>query len=349
MATVNYRQFYPTYSVGLAAYSTPSTILTVRGAQTAGLSGRVPIQYIFEIGNLPTYDSYEDVPDVELTLEKVLDGFAPISCLATQGAATADLVGRSNQRVHAYLSVHRDNQSRASGNQQRHAFCSGMFLSSVGFDFTTNGPFRESVTLVGNNMVWTTGSFTFTGHTATHGVSSLTPTGIGVARSQHLVMNQCLFPVSIPGISASGTNDPNTGPNGDPMPSVPFQNIRTNVSLGRSQLPALGQRGPYFRFAEFPADVTTTFEFMSLAGAMVNLTEAGTQPDGDNTVDETIFLKTSEGLVLDLGTKNRLTSVSESGGDAGQSGSNRMATFTYVNKSDMTIQHSADPTVGLRP
>lgn len=349
MAASNYRVYYPAYAVGIAAFATPTTILTVRGAQTASLSGRVPIEYVFEIGQLPTYDSYENVPDVEVNIEKVLDGSPPVATMATQGAPTATLAGRSNQRCHVYLSVHRDNQTRASGNQIRQAFASGMYLSSVGYDFTTNGPFRESVGLVGNNIVWTTGSFTFTGHTATHGVSALAPTGIGVARTQHLDMTYCRFPVSIPGISASGTNDRTTGPDGGDMPSVPFNSIRTSVSLGRQGIPALGQRGPYFRFAELPADVTTTFEFNALAGAMVNLTEAGSQPDGDNTTDEAILLRTSEGTLLDLGSQNRLTSVNESGGDAGGSTNNMTLSFTYVNKSDMTIQHPTDPTVGLRP
>lgn len=349
MPTPNYRVYYPGYSVGVAAFASPNTILAVRGAQTASLSGRIPIQYQFEIGQLATYDSYEDVPDVELNVEKLLDGTPPLLTLTTQGATSPSLVGRSNQRCHVYLAVHRDNQALASGNQLRQAFMSGMYLSSVGYDFTTNGPFRESVGLVGNNLVWTTGSFTFTGHTATHGVSSLTPTGIGVARTQHLDMTLSRFPVSIPGISSSGTNNRDTGPEGGDMPAVPFNSIRTNVSLGRTGIPALGQRGPYFRFAEFPADVTTTFEFNSLAGAMVNLTEAGSQPDGDNTVDETILLRTTEGTRVNLGSRNRLTSISESGGDAGGSTNNRSLTFTYVNKSDMTVQHPTDPTVGLRP
>jgi hypothetical protein len=349
MLALNYRINYAAHSLGIAAFNTPNTILTARGVQTVGLNGRANIQYIYEVGHLPVYSSYEEVPDVEITVDKVLDGYAPISCLATQGAPAATLVGRSNQRCHVYASVHRDNQSRASGGQLRQAFASGMYLSSVGFDFTTNAPFRESVTLVGNNLVYTTGSFVFTGHTATHGVANLAPTGIGVARSQHLDMPNCRFPLEIPGISSSGTNDPTVGPNGEPMPSVPFQSIRTNVSLGRQGIPALGQRGPYFRFAELPADVTTTFEFMSLTGAELDLTEVGTLPNGDNFQPQTIRLRTQEGLRLDLGSQNRFTSHAESGGDAGQSTSNRMLTFTYVNKSDMTIQHTADPTIALRP
>lgn len=349
MATpTNLRVYWPVQSVGIAAFATPSTILTVRGCQNVGLSGRISVTFVQEMGNLPTYSSFEELPEVEMTLEKALDGYCPIYLLATQSAPTADLAGRSNQRCHAYMSIHADTNSRASGNQVAQVFCSGMYASSVGYDFMVNGMFKESVSLVGNNVIWTTGSYTYNGHTATNGVSSLVPsyTG-GVSRRQMFNMPACTFPLEIPGISSSGTNDVVTIESASQF-AVSFQSIKTSVSLGRTAKLELGHKQPFFRFVEFPVDVSTSFDFLCKQGTLVNFTETGTLANGENTTTQTILLKTLDGLTVDLGTRNRLVSDNQSGGAAGAKGSDVELSFSYTNQNDFTIKHINDATVALQ-
>jgi hypothetical protein len=66
-------------------------------------------------------------------------------------------------------------------------------------------------------------------------------------------------------------------------------------------------------------------------------------------VNETIKVQMQEGLVLDMGTKNKLASVNYGGANAGSRGGNGTVTYNYTTFNDMTVQHPADPTVALRP
>ncbi len=348
MAIVNTRVYWPVQAVGVASQAAPSTFKTIRGLQAFGLSGRLPITFIHEMGNLPTYASFEEMPEVEGTLEKVLDGYPPIYTLMTEGAATADLAGRSTKHCHVVASIHRDNLSRASGNQIAQVTVAKAWGSSVGWDFMINGPFKESVGFVSDNMTWITSSFTFTGHVSTHGVSSLVPAAAeGVDRRQHLVMADCLFPLEIPGITTSGltinqneeiTVDDNV------QFSVSFEQIRVAANLGRTPSMELGRKGHYCRYVEFPVDVTTTFDFKSKTGIAFNISNTN-----DNSTEQPIYLTCTEGLVLDLGTKNRLTSMNQTNGNAGARGSDQMLSFSYTNQNDLSVLHPLDPTVALRP
>ena len=70
-------------------------------------------------------------------------------------------------------------------------------------------------------------------------------------------------------------------------------------------------------------------------------------PNGDNTTEQTIYLRLKEGLKVDCGAKNRLTSTSHSGANAGARGSNVALSFTYTNQNDCTVTHPQDPTTAL--
>ena len=55
--------------------------------------------------NLAIYENIENIPDVEVTLEKVLDGYPLIYHLCTQGSDTITLAGRSTTRCQVALGV----------------------------------------------------------------------------------------------------------------------------------------------------------------------------------------------------------------------------------------------------
>ena len=69
--------------------------------------------------------------------------------------------------------------------------------------------------------------------------------------------------------------------------------------------------------------IATSGDVKSVAGAHPNLT------------DETILLKDTAGTVLDLGSKNKLTGVSYSGGDAG--GDNATVSYSYQNFNNFLV------------
>lgn len=346
---LNRRIFYACQSVGIAPFDvgSPTAYLAVRGLQSVGINTTFNLEQVFEIGQLSIYENIENIPDVEITLEKVLDGYAPIYLSCTEGAVAATLVGRSNSRANIALSIHADTNSTASGNQLTQCIMSGVYVSQVSYDIAVEGNARESVTLVGQNKVWATGSFTFTGFTAAAGISSYSPAAPeGVNRRQDIVMTGCRFPTEIPGISSSGTNNdiPSSG-----CYSVSIQSIKCSVNLGRDQMLELGRRGPYFRYAQFPTEVTTAIEINAKQGDMISATEEGVLGAGNNIADQTIRIWMKEGLKLDLGTKNKLNTTNYGGGNAGRGGGNATVTYNYVTFNDFTVQHPADPTVALRP
>lgn len=345
---VNRRLFYGCKAAGVAPFEgTPTDYEAIRGLQSIGINTAFNLEQIFEIGQLELYELVENLPDVEVTMEKCLDGYPLIGHLLTKDAVSASLVGRSNQRGNIAMSIHQDTNETASGNQLSECIMSGVYLSQWGFDFQVEGPFRESVTAVGNNKVWQTGSFIFDGFTAGNGVSSLSPAAPeGVNFRQDLLMPSCLWPTEIPGISSSGTNDP-VGSSG--LFGAAIQSVRVSTNLGRQQLLELGRRGPYFRYVEFPVEVTCAIEINAKTGDLISATEEGTQGDGNNIVDQTIYVQAKEGTRITLGDKNKLASVTFGGGNAGQGGGNDTVTYNYTTFNTMTVEHPADPTVALRP
>lgn len=350
----NRRLFYAVEAVGIAPLGS-ATHTAVKGCQSVGITTTFNLEQVFELGQIAIYENIENIPDVEVTLEKTLDGSPPIYTLATQGSPTATLAGRANGKCHVALSLFSDMQDSASGTPITQCGMSGMAVSSLSYTFPVDGNFTENVTLVGNDKVWLFNGFTFTGGFT----NTDTPIGLGgVNRREDLLFeptvddldangqvadpNATILPRDIPGISPSGTN--NRDSNGRYLAKV--QNITVSTDLGREELFELGNKAPYDRYINFPVEVTTEIEIIALSGDLVSATEEGVAGGGNNTLDQSIRIATREGLRLNLGTKNRMQSSNIGGGDAG--GGNATCTFSYRNFSNLTVQHSGDPSVSLR-
>jgi hypothetical protein len=343
----NRRIFYAVQAVGIAPFATTS-FTRVQGLQSVGVNTKFNLQAAFEIGQLSLYQNIEDIPDVEITMEKCLDGNPLLGHLLTQGAPDGSLVGRSNQRAQVGLSLYTDTNQSASGAPVSQMTCSGVYLSAWSFDFMTDGPSKESVTAVGNNKTWLTSSFTFT---PTFTGNESPAYSQGVARRQHVDMATSRFPLEIPGISSSGTNDPDGTGTGF---KTAFTSAKFSVNLGRDQLLELGQKGPYFRFVNFPVQTKSDFEITAKNGDLVVAVENGglaqtnyTPSAGNNLNQNHIYFASLEGTKLELGTKNMLESVNYGGANAGGKGGNATITFSYQGYNDFEVRHPADPTTGL--
>lgn len=348
----NNRIYYAIQQVKLGSSASEGTMAAVRGLQSVGITTNFNLEQVFELGQLAIYQNIENVPDIEITLNKVLDGYPLIYTLATEkgssvasGLTASDpsLPGRQNARCDVMLGIFPDTQLSASGNLPTSVVtCNGMYVSSVGYTFPVDGNFTEDVTLVGNNKVWgtsATGAFDNTDSPAST---------VGVARRQYLNMSSCRFPTQIPGISASGTNALSGSY------ATHFQNISVNCDFGREAISELGTFAPYFRYVTFPVEVTSEFEVLAISGDAINATESGyysgltgtTVASGvqaactarHNLLDQTIFLETCEGTRIYLGTKNKLTSVNYNGGDTG--GGNVTVTYSYTTYNDFYVAHS---------
>lgn len=355
----NNRVYYAVHAVGFSKFDAVPDFKVASGVQSVGVNTNFSLEQVFQLGQLEIYDNIESIPNVELTIEKVLDGTALLQHLATQNATAATLPGRyNNDRANVAVAFFKDTLESATGtNNFTHRLavmlCSGMYVSSMSFNMPVDGNFTESVTLVGNDKVWATG----TAITAEYGFNPNMPGtdlatvgghASGVMRRQELLMSGCTWPTLIPGMVATTGGDaryPGAYNPGDPAYgsfAVHIQNVQVSVDLGRQELFELGRRGPYHRYADFPTEVTTTIEIIENEyGDFIDAISTA-----DNTTNEAIYLYTVEGTRIDLGVKNRLQSVSSSGGDTG--GGNRTTTYTFVNFNNFTVTHTDDPVVALQ-
>lgn len=360
----NNRIFYATHKVGIAPHGSV-THTTVRGLQSAGITTSFNLTQVFEIGQLAIYENIEGIPDVEIQMEKVLDGFAPIYTLATQQGTSATLSGRSAARCNLAMSIYSDTANSATGaTPGAQVQLSGLYVNSVGYAVTTDGNATETVTLVGNDKVWVnmvagTAMQSFADDPFVNNADS--PRAIsgsgGVNRREDVLFTYqaspdldvngsisgvgTVLPQDIPGISSSGTNNVVAG-----VRQAHVASFSANVDLGREDLFELGRRGPYYKFAQFPTQVTTEISVIASSGDMVSARAEGIISGtgcstGNNLYDRTIRLHMCEGLLLDLGKKNKLSSVNMTGGDTG--GGNIQVTYNYTNFNDFNVYHNSDP------
>ena len=329
----NQRIFYACQAVAItprgAANVDPEHV--VHGVQSIGMSSTFTLDQVFEQGQIEIYENIEEVSDIEVTLEKVLDGYKLIYDLATQGACKTDIVAASKARSDVYVAVFDDGLSHATGVPRNVVMNSGMYVSSVSYSYSIDGSATESVTLVGNDRFWN-------GETAgVIGVSaaaawSVNPTSnidgtdaplSGVVRR----VNVDLANSTLPGIVKSQSGDDTTGRGGGHH----VQSISVSTDFGQENIQELGRFGPYHRYATFPIEVTCEFEVISTSGDLVSV--SGNAP---NLSDEDILIK-------DLGSggngKNKLSSVSYSGADTG--GGNATVSYSFSNFNVLTVQGGA--------
>jgi hypothetical protein len=361
--SANNRIFYACQAVAIGLYQNvgqqpPATRLDlepVHGVQSVGINTTFNLEQAFELGQISIYENIEGLPDIEVTLEKVLDGYPLIYHLATSGAAfavpaTNSLVGRAKERCNVALGIYDDDQEAVSGVAPVAVLMSGMYVNSLSYTFPTDGNCTESVTLVGNSKGWfvnSSGMSLETSDSAAYKFGGDTPKGSGgVQRREDVVMMSSIMPISIydvsrVGYTSAGDPTPMVGnnwnasthiDNGKPLnrPRAHIQNITISTDLGREDILELGHKEPYYRSAAFPVEVTSEFEVIAVSGDFINA-----YVNGDNTQTTPIRIRLRDGTVFDLGNKNRLSSVNYTGGDAG--GGNVSITYSFSTFNDLTI------------
>ena len=373
----NNRIYYATHQVGIKADGGSYTFALgdeVHGVQSVGMTTNFNLDQVFELGQLAIYDNIENLPDIEVSLNKVLDGYPLMYHMATRSATDPTLAGRSVAKCMFGLSIFPDTNESASGTAQSVVACSGMFVNSIAYNFPLDGDFNEDVTLVGNNKVWlNTPSYgaadlnpnlptpAFNGNASAFGGNDDSPLATeGVNRRKQMSFDfdgangldtnnmvadsdATILPPEVFGISDSGTN----ADSGDSF-AAHLSNISVSVDLAREEINELGRRGPYHRSVTFPIEVSCEIEATSSSGDMISALEEGIYntgttscTSGGNLKDRTIRIATCEGTRIYLGTKNKLASVNYSGGDSG--GGNVTVSYTFTTFNDFTVLHSGDP------
>lgn len=379
----NNRIFYAVQQVGLKPIGDDyhdDAFRALHGVQSVGMTTNFNLSQVFELGQISIYENIEDIPDVEVSMTKVLDGAPLVYHEATRTASSPTLSGRQNERSIFALAIWPDTKDSCNSDTQNESQCecSGMYVSSLSYNFPLEDSFTEDITLVGNHKVWAQDSRIVSGGAteAAYGVpvqdfvgaftdAGESPSGLGgVNRRENILFGQsgngfdedsngyhrdpdiCSLPNYIPGINSNGTNTKDTNGNF----GAHISNISCSTDLGREEIFELGRKAPYHRFASFPTEVTCEIEITAISGDLISATEEGIlsgvnddpcKGDSGNLSDASIRIATCEGTRIFLGKKNKLASVNYGGGDAG--GGNATVTYSFTTFNDMTVMHVNDP------
>jgi hypothetical protein len=332
----NFRIYYPLHYVALGSEGAAGAAYRpLHGLQSVNMTTTFNLEQVFELGQLDIYENIENLPNIEMTLEKILDGQPLIYHSATSTATSRSLANRCNQKCDAILSLFSDSQDNSSGTPLTQAYCSGMYVNSLNYTLPVQGECRESVTLVGNDKIWRTSGFAFSGHF--NGTDA--PSG-HVLRRENVVMGNAaaggsIWPSIIPGVTVTGSSGYNIQTNN--QFGAHIQDVTLAVTLGRDDLFELGRKKPYFRYATFPVAVSATINISTggnTPGDMVNALS-----ESINLTNEPIAIRLTDGTLFDLGNKNKLQSTTYSGGDSGGGVATVAYAFQNFNKMDIYAPH----------
>ena len=320
----NKRVFWAVQAVCIVPMNDSGASLTeahvVKGLQSAGITTNFELEQVFEMGQLSIYENIETIPDVEVTLEKVIDGHSLIYLMASP-KGTGSISYGQNDRADVYLGIYADTADNAGGaTPQGTVFCSGMYVSSVSYTIPVDGSATESVTLVGNDKTW--GGSNMAGAL---GFGTDTPPP-GVSRRENIVKASQVLPLDIDGVTANAS--------GGWGSDCHLQTITVSTDLGREEILELGAFEPYHRYVTFPVEVTSEFECIAVSGDMVSAQGSSTS----NLSNHYIALVLGDSTKLDLGLQNKLQSVSYAGADTG--GGNATITYSYSNFNDLVVTNA---------
>ena len=368
-----YRVYYAIQQFALARDSvsplSKANTTAIHGLQSVGITTTFNLEQVFELGQLAIYENIEGIPDVEVSCEKVLDGYPPVYLLATRGTVgdptvKTDIAARQNAKCTGILSLYEDKEKAAESTVAAQAECvmSGLFVSSISYTFPVDGNQTESCTLVGNDKVWSQGAPNVLQIDVGEfdGNDDVPAATVGVARREDVIMtpadateikdvpqagvdtedvadwyDACIFPLDINGIKQTDPKGQNEKA-GDGSFGAHIQSMSVSTDLGRENLFELGRKGTYYRYVTFPVEVTT--EFSTFATSIVQGDGVDALEEVDNLEHQRIRIVSAEGTHIDCGDKNKLASVSWSGGDAG--GDNVEIAYTYTNFNDLAVNHT---------
>jgi hypothetical protein len=350
----------------------------VHGVQSVGITTNFNLEQAFELGQIEIYENIEGLPDVEVTMEKVLDGYPLMYLLATTGVAgtsASGLLARSKERCDVSLGIFGEqfnNVASASDNDGKaevQVYMSGMYVSSISYSIPVDGNATESITLVGNNKEWLTSTNvnmsgeavdSFNGNDQP---SAYAPGSGGIQRREDVRLDYSVLPAAIQGVNGSGLGNAYravegvTSPSADGFTSsgigVHVQSVSISTDFSREDILELGAKSPYYRPASFPVEVSCEIEAVTASGDFITGLESGdpslfgTASSGNNTGEEIIFIALRGGMTFDLGSRNRLSSVSYGGADA--TGGNATCTYSYTNFNDLDVKqlgHNLEATMG---
>ena len=372
-----------------------------RGLQSMAMSTNFNRETVFQLGQVELYEYSERQPDIEVTLEKIIDGTKPLWFMLTDPAFT-DLVGKTAfYRSDIIMNIYSDTQFRADTSAPLSAvLASGMYLSTVTYTFPVDGAVTESVTLVGNDKKWANFDSSVPGESVDTYPPALTPpdsetpvgvpsgvfghedignlqelaggdggfgvlvVGSGVQRREEVEIRRSVLPSDIPGVTAALGSGVSTeqleqkgymsvacsgavDEAGNPLTQLVvdsntsgviehLQSITITADIGRDDIFELGSKRPFTKYVTFPVEVTTAIEVITSQGDLIDAT-SDVDCGPDQTDNNTIIVRTCEGLQVDVGDANVLTTIDQGGGEAG--GDNMTITYNFSSFNVLNVSH----------
>lgn len=130
------------------------------GVQSMGYDANFDLSPVFEFCDSEPYFINEGLPQVEITVNKILDGSCPIYSMATKEASQPTLFGRAACKCHIASAIFPcdEDSTGSSGTSTPRAVVvfPDAQINSISYSFgSDNSPFSEDITFVGNDIIWT--------------------------------------------------------------------------------------------------------------------------------------------------------------------------------------------------
>ena len=306
----------PNNRIFYASHAVQVNDVTVRGAQSVGVNTNFNLEQVFQLGRIAVYDNLAVDPEVEVTINKALDGHKLIWSLA-RGNLNAALVESANDQSDIELGVGADNQEVIGVLANTSAITmTGCFVNSLNYTFPVEGNLTEEVTFVGSHKS--------AAGAVTAPDDAPFPVIVGhVLRRQNVMMGSSTLPAAVDGKRLSS--------------------VSVSTSFNREKMFTLGQFSPYHRFVNFPIEVTVTFDVIagdigndaSLLFDTINTECTGRTYGKEHIIIQLCKSDGATAYTFDLGSGCSLQSVNYSGGDTG--GGNVTETYTYISYNDLTV------------
>lgn len=289
---------------------------SMKGVQSVGMTTNFNLEKIFTLGQLAQYDMIENNPEVEITINKIFDGSMPLYVKCIGGGETSgSLTKWANNRVNMKFGIYDDKSERAvDASGIAHIEATGLYLQSVNFSFPTDGNATEDVTLVGNHKkYYATSAGSFNSEDA----------------KAHTTVRRWKF--------SESSNYP------DNINSEALVNVTVSADLNREAVYTLGRFEPYIRTITFPVEVNTEIETLAQTVDSIDIDEVkyscNSQEDVTQNYQAISFVicggNDAGTFTIDLGNKNRITTISYGGGEAG--GGNLTTTYSYTTDNALTV------------
>ena len=127
----------------------------IKGLQSITSNTTFNDRQVFQIWAPSIYANIEDIPEVELTMSKVADGYCPLLHAVTVDAIDPTLIGRSEARAAIGISIFDDTSPNILGQSpESTAVFPDVYWNSWSINIPVDGEVTEELTVIGNDKIW---------------------------------------------------------------------------------------------------------------------------------------------------------------------------------------------------